>query len=304
MQVRLSKLFVPAARMIPTVTRNLVAGALVTGALGVVAFGVLTRPDDRAGPCGVAHAAQVPEIPEASGLAVSRRHRGIVWSHNDSGHTAMLFALDATGRLRGRVRVPVRTRDWEDVSAARCPAGDCLYIADIGDNRGNRQRIHVYRVPEPALDADETAPPEVFTASYADGAHNAEALFLIGEDIFVVTRERTTAIYRAALPRSGALDLTLHRVGEFGLGPVTDAEASPDERWVVVRTSKVVAFYRVSEMLRGGAVRDELRFDIEGLKEPQGEGAALGADGVVYLASEGRPWNRAGRFISLRCTLP
>lgn len=35
----------------------------------------------------------------------------------------------------------------------------------------------------------------------------------------------------------------------------------------------------------------------------QGEGAALGADGMLYLVSEGRPWNRAGRFISLRCNL-
>ena len=61
----------------------------------------------------------LPEIPEASGLAVSRRDPGLLWSHNDSGSAAVLFALDTAGTMRGRVRVPVKTRDWEDVSAAR-----------------------------------------------------------------------------------------------------------------------------------------------------------------------------------------
>src|SRR5688572_14273870 len=108
--------------------------------------------DNAAGPCIVVHRASVAEIPEASGLAVSRRNPDVLWSHNDSGNETVLFALDARGALRGRVRVPIRTRDWEDVSVARCPAGDCLYFADIGDNsnRPARGAIEIYRVPEPA----------------------------------------------------------------------------------------------------------------------------------------------------------
>src|SRR6185503_14866394 len=101
----------------------------------------------------------MPEIPETSGLAVSRRNPGLLWSHNDSGSAAVLFALDTAGAVRGRVRVPVRTRDWEDVSAARCPSGDCLYVADIGDNKGARRTVQIYRVPEPAVGDSETAPP-------------------------------------------------------------------------------------------------------------------------------------------------
>jgi hypothetical protein len=94
----------------------------------------------------------------------------------DSGNATVLLALDAAGAVRGRVRLPIRTRDWEDVSA-RCPTGDGLYIADIGDNshRPARTRIQIDRVPEPAPSDAETASPEVFSAAYADGAHNAEA---------------------------------------------------------------------------------------------------------------------------------
>jgi hypothetical protein len=41
-----------------------------------------------------------------------------------------------------------------------------------------------------------------------------------------------------------------------------------------------------------------------GLGEPQGEGVAVDASGTLYLASEGRPWNRGGSLISLQCAVP
>jgi hypothetical protein len=271
-------------------------------AIGVIAAILILRPDNTAGPCVVEHRTSVADIPEASGLALSRRTPGILWSHNDSGNEAVLFALDTSGVLRGRVRVPIRTRDWEDISAARCPDGDCLYIADIGDNRRARTRIQIYRVPEPAPGDTETAQPEVFNATYPDGAHNAEALFVVGEDLFIVTRERDGILYRSALPADGTFDMRLERTGQLGLtSPVTDAETATDEGTVVVRTSKLVNIYRTADLVRGGSVSPVLSIPIEGLKEPQGEAIALDAHGVLFLASEGRPWFRSGRFIRLRC---
>ena len=276
---------------------------VIAGVVVAIVAAVMLWPASTAGPCVVEHRTTIAELPEASGLAVSRRTPGILWSHNDSGNETVLFALDTSGALRGRVRVPVRTRDWEDVSAARCPAGDCLYISDIGDNRLARSQIRIYRVPEPAPGDAETAKPEVFTAVYADGPHNAEALFVIGEDVFVVARERLGPLYRGTLPSSGSGDLKLERIGELGLAPVTDAETSPDEASIVVRTSKVAVIYRTADVVRGGVVQTGLSIPIEELREPQGEGVALDARGTLFLASEGRPWNRAGRFLGLRCTL-
>jgi hypothetical protein len=263
----------------------------------------MLRPDESAGPCVVASGpAMVPEIPETSGLAVSRRNPGLLWTHNDSGSAAVLFALDTAGRLRGRVRVPIRTRDWEDISAARCPSGDCLYIADIGDNRRARRQVQIYRVPEPAPGDAETAPPEVFTATYADGPHNAEAMFVIGSDLFIITRDRTGALYRAAMTPSDSRELTLTPICELGLSAVTDAEASRDEKSVVVRTSHEAALFRTDDLIRG-VNAPYRRIPLDGLKEAQGEGVALD-DNMLYLSSEGRPWNPAGRFLSLRCDWP
>ena len=278
------------------------AVAVLTLGASLLAVWML-RADESAGPCVVVSGpAMVPEIPETSGLAVSRRNPGLLWSHNDSGSAAVLYALDTAGVLRGRVPVPIRTRDWEDISAARCPSGDCLYIADIGDNRRARRQVFIYRVPEPAPGDQETAQPVVFTATYPEGPHNAEAMFVIGSDLFIITRDRAGALYRAAMTTSGAGALTLTLVGELGLSPVTDAEASRDEQSVVVRTSREAVLYRTADLIRG-VIAPYLRIPIKGLKEAQGEGVALDGN-MLYLSSEGRPWNKAGRFLSLRCDWP
>src|SRR5262245_36302274 len=62
---------------------------------------------------------------EASGAAASRQHRGIVWTHNDSGEP-VLFAVDASGKQVGRVRITgAEVVDWESVTAAPCPQKSC-----------------------------------------------------------------------------------------------------------------------------------------------------------------------------------
>jgi hypothetical protein len=260
----------------------------------------ILRPADSAGPCSVASGpTALPEIQEASGLAVSRHTPGVLWSHNDSGNAAVLFALDTTGTIRGRIRVPIRSRDWEDISSARCGSDACLYIADIGDNELSRRRVQIYRVPEPAPGDLETATPEVFSATYADGPHNAEAMFVIAAELFIITRDRTGGIYRASVTPSGSRELTFQRVGQLGLEVVTDAEASRDEKSVVVRTSHEAVFYRTADLMRGSNV-PHLRVPIDGLREAQGEGVAFDGN-MLYLASEGR---RAGTIVSLRCELP
>ena len=280
---------------------------IVIAAFLVVAL--FSRPHNTAGPCEVTNRAMLSDVPEASGLAVSRGHPGLLWTHNDSGNDAVLFALDASGAMRGHVRVQILMRDWEDISAAPCGSvrlrsgqtRDCLYLGDIGDNSFNRRRIQVLVVAEPDPAAAETSRPEIFNVAYPDGAHNAEAMFVVGGRLFIVTRDNAT-LYGSDAPLRENHDLTLRRIGNLGLGAVTDAEASPDEASVAVRTSHEVVIYRTGDLI-GGGVAPQTRIPIDGLGEPQGEGVALAENGTLFLASEGRAWNRAGRLITLRCNL-
>lgn len=161
----------------------------------------------------------------------------------------------------------------------------------------NGDSVRIYRVPEPAPGDAETAPPETFDAKYADGAHNAEAMFVVDSDLFIVTRDRDARVYRASIAEAGSRDLTFRRYGQLGLGAVTDAETSTDEKSVVVRTSREAVLYRTDDLIRGGNVAPYLRIPIGGLREEQGEGVALDGN-MLYLASEGR---RGGAIVTLRC---
>ena len=159
----------------------------------------------------------------------------------------------------------------------------------------------MYRVREPDPGATRTERPQMFTVTYPDGRHNAEALFVIGDHLFIVTRDRVGRVYRSADPLESAVTVKLEHVVDLGLAGVTDAEASPDERQVAIRTSDDVLIYQTADLVGSTAAPKGTRIPIEGLREAQGEAVAMGKDGTLYLASEGRLWNRAGRVIMLRC---
>jgi hypothetical protein len=269
--------------------------------------------------CRIASAiTRLPDLPEASGLAASRRTPGLLWSHNDSGDP-FVFALTVTGIVKGRVRVTgAQMWDWEDISVGSCPQGTCLYIADIGDNDRTRRSITVYRTPEPAPGDTETQRVEVFHATYPDGAHDAEALIVLpGGALFIVTKGNSepAALYRFTSPFRDGVTVSLERVtpllpakpnGHISADArdtrVTDAEASADGRWIVLRTPRAIMFYDAQEFT-SGKIREIYRFDVTPAREPQGEGVALSPDGDVWLAGEGGGKSSPGTFVRLSCSL-
>jgi hypothetical protein len=250
-------------------------------------------------------------LPEASGVAASRRTPGLFWAHNDSGGP-VIFAIDAGGAVKGRVRVTdASVDDWEDIAVGPCAEGSCLYIADTGDNGGEREQITVYRVSEPAPGESATAPARAFHAAYPDGAHDAEALFVAGDDLFIVTKgdPGPVAVYRFPRPLASARRMTLEPAGEpFARDDVkrtdrpTGADVSPDGRWVAVRTTGRVSFYRTTD-LTAGRWREAFRTDVSDLGEPRGEGITFASNGEIVLVGESAGRLRgAGSFVRLRCT--
>jgi hypothetical protein len=97
-------------------------------------------------------------ITEVSGLAASRRHNDVLYTHNDSGGKSRIFAIDATsGQRRATITISgAESVDWEDIAAGPCPGGQghCIYIGDIGGNSGRRADT-IYRVQEPDELQDE-----------------------------------------------------------------------------------------------------------------------------------------------------
>ncbi len=97
------------------------------------------------------------KIDEASGMVASLDDPGIYWIHNDSGDDERIFAVDDDGTYFGQWRVKsADAEDWEDIALGPCADGTwrCLYIADLGNNKGKRDDFSIYRVAEPAVDRD------------------------------------------------------------------------------------------------------------------------------------------------------
>jgi hypothetical protein len=244
-------------------------------------------------------------LPEASGLAVSQRVPGRLWTHNDSG-PPILVAIDAKGAVTAQVRVAgAKVEDWEAIAIGPCGGGSCLYVGDIGDNNAIRRAVTIYRLPEP-LGSGPGATAEVFHATYPDGPQDAEALLVTpGGDLFIVTKGETrpVALYRFPAGMKPGASVTLERVGQSRGGKgaeadrITDGAVSPDGAWVVLRSKTALMFYAAKELL-SGTWREAARVDLRPLQEPQGEGVAFGAANTVYLVGEAAG---AGSFGRVAC---
>jgi len=255
---------------------------------------------------------RIPELPEGSGLAASRRTPGRFWSHNDSGEP-VLFALDGSGRLVGRLAISgAAVEDWEAVAVGPCPAGSCIYVGDIGDNDAERERITVYRLTEPAEATGEVTISEVFHATYPDGAHDAESLLVTLEGrLLVVTKGDTgpVSLYRFPNELRNGSTVRLERIGEprepgqpSESDRITDGGVSPDGQWIVLRSTRALTFYRAVDLVAGNW-RVAGRVGMSSLGEPQGEGVTFASVDAVYVMGEGGDKNQPGTFARLTCTL-
>ena len=236
------------------------------------------------------------DVRESSGLALSRRSANLLWTHNDAGNDPVLFATDTSGRLIGRLAVSgARLVDWEDLQTGPCKSGDCLFIGDIGDNDGKRASVTVYVVPEPEMHGGDARAEaaEAIELRYPDGPQDAEAFFLLPSGaLFIVTKGRDAPIvlYRASVPTSGST-AQLERVRELRKRPsdkldrVTGASASPDGKWVALRTYRSLHLYRTADLLADGP-RGSQTTDLAPLGEPKGEAVALSDPSAIWLSSE------------------
>jgi hypothetical protein len=208
--------------------------ALAAALLAAAAVGV---------PCAAAEAADArvdfrfedSRISESSGLALSVRHPHTVWTVNDSGDSARVFAVDT--RTGATVGVHAFDADVRDVEALAITPQGRMLVADIGDNRASRDRVRIFWFDEPAL--GRTSGPRVasWELAYPDGPHDAEAVAVDPRSsrVLVVTKDQVGGIY--ALPASPRRD-AVNRLTKVGSAPstATDAVFLPDGTALAVRT--------------------------------------------------------------------
>jgi len=241
----------------------------------------------------VAGHVHAPEATELSGLVLSPTRRGVLWSHNDSGDRARLFALRTDGSLIASLDVPgARAVDWEDIAVG---PDDTLLVGDIGDNRASRASIDVWRVKEPRLGdrPATTAPATRLSLKYPDGAHDAETLIAdrrTGEVVVVTKRvDGRSGVYAASVTAPETLrKVTTLRLGLGGLA--TAGDVSADGRVVAIRTYTALYVWskRPGASIASALKRKPCVGSAPLLAEGQGESLALSGDGrSFYTVPEG-----------------
>jgi hypothetical protein len=187
-------------------------------------------------------------VQEASGVVKSRRYPGIFWTHGDSGTPATLFAFKETGEVVAAVPLARSVNvDWEDIGADQ---SGHLYVGDIGNNFGLFPVRYVYIVPEPDP-YQRPVRPVAWTKriryKYPDRRFNAEGLFVLDDEIYVVSiglhRGRPT-VYR--LEPASETDYTLETVGPLPMYQARGADVSDDGKRLAVCTPSSLAVFDVA----------------------------------------------------------
>ena len=252
-----------------------------------------------------------PALVEASGLAASKRNPGVLWSHNDSGDSARIFAIGETGAALGELSLPgVTAVDFEDIATAACPdaSGPCIWIADLGNNLLTRTNLAVYAVPEPAVSKAAPLGRAVaskvwkFPVAYPPGvAINVEALLVAPDASAVWVFEKVDAasarIFSAQGPFVNGATLSFAAKGTlFSPGlPVTNGrmitggDFHPSGSRVLLRVYTGVFEYRLSPGQTPADLDAAQRVLVTygPLSEKQGEAVTYDASGMgIWTISE------------------
>ncbi|MCW7986458.1 hypothetical protein GTW98_31865 [Streptomyces sp. SID8375] len=227
-----------------------------------------------------------PRITESSGLAASRTHPGIYWTHNDSDDGPYLYAVDGkSGRTVARItlRGVGAPRDVEAISAG--PDGD-LYVGDIGDNLGGSwNHVWIYRFPEPKRLRDTTVTATQFVVKYADGPRDAEAMMVHPKTgrVYLASKKQGGggALYEGPRQLTASGTNTFRKVAPVDLW-VTDGAFSPDGTRLVLRSYFGSRIYRWQD----GRPKDLGSVGVP--VQQQGESVTFTADGrTLMYGSEG-----------------
>ena len=132
-------------------------------------------------------------INETSGLEILDNQ---FITHNDSGGEPSLYFFSQNGEIINSIKLEeesfweIYNNDWEDITADE----DYIYIADTGNNFGNRDNLNIIKVKTTDFSIDSK-----IDISYKDQQtflprpkhkYDAEALFLIEDKIAVLSKDR------------------------------------------------------------------------------------------------------------------
>ncbi len=259
---------------------------------------------------------EAPPRMETSGLAASKRTPDLLWTHDDSGGAASLYAVTTTGKFVGTLHLRgVHNEDWEDIASYQLDGKAWLLVGDVGDNDAKRKTVALHLVEEPSrgqLKPDtelRVRPDRTITVRYEDGPRDCESVAVdpVEGMIYLLTkRDDPPRLYRVPLsaPDTGvqvarfvrkvpavigksSIDTMIKRVVGKKFSWPTGMDFSADGRAAVVLTygEPLVFARKVGESWADAFGRAPVRLPFPNL--PQAEAVCFSADGrTIFVASE------------------
>ncbi len=171
-------------------------------------------------------------INEGSALTRSHRNSDLLWTLNDSGGDAEIYALNTQGELLATVGLTgpgVINQDWEDMGSFTRNGRHYLLIGDVGDNFAWRPNITLYLVEEPVL--PERGEPgtvlkmpvlHTFRVQLPNGPRDIEALAVAEDEnaVYLISkRDNRPLLYRLSLSVADGSSVTDRLATD--LGPIS-----------------------------------------------------------------------------------
>jgi hypothetical protein len=229
----------------------------------------------------------IPELTESSGLAFSTRSEEVLFSHNDSGDSARLFAFTVKGKFLYELQVEkAKSKDWEDMCAFEHDGKNWLAVGDIGDNDFREDYVSIYVFKEPKdKEGDRKRKAEVeyeLKVEYPGGPTNSEALaydpirhsfLLLSKETLncaffevpippnakgnVRVKAKQVANYTIPLVTGAAISRDGHRLAICTYGPACLLErnsSKPDKPWEMKASDVATKFFQVPARRQGEAI--------------------------------------------------
>jgi hypothetical protein len=242
-------------------------------------------------------------VSESSGLAFSNLSNDRLWTHNDSGDKARLFALDRNGKSTGGCElIGVEAIDFEDMASFVQDSVARMVVADVGDNRSMRPFVSLYFFDEPSPDQQTRVTDWTrIDVQYPDGPRDCESIAVDAQRNIVTLVSKSflpiASVYQMPLPSRSVPEATetaaqtpptkLTRVGTLPIPMATAADRDTASGDYVV-----INYLQLFRFPSGGADKSwwettPTAVDLPRLK--QIEAVAVDPEGNAWVTSEGSP---------------
>lgn len=235
-------------------------------------------------------------IQESSGLA--HNLGTAVYTTNDEGMSPQVFLIDlATGNTIGEWSLSGVSGLSDPESIRLDPVDGSLWVADIGDNDGDRSTKRLVQTAIPSSGAATN-----YNITYAGGVKvNAEALLIhpVTGEKYVATKESVGRLYAFGVTPASTGSLVYQSLP----ANISDGTFTPDGRFMLFTSVGVPAVYVVdfaSGTQVGTIPTDSLPKGESITMEPQGKSFLIGSEGAnspiyrVVLPVEYRPVGGGG----------